>query len=328
MKISISILAVCLAQLTSAAPSFERRAVSGYNGVANSGWATVKTGTTGGSGGTVTTVTTVAALEAAIAGNAKKIVIISGTLTSTASEGLALKPGSNTSILGASGATLVNIGIRIINVSNVIVRGLKIQKVIAPTDAIAIQKSTFVWIDHNELSADQDHDKDFYDGLLDITHAGDFITVSYNYLHDHWKGSLVGHSDSNSAEDTGHLLVSYHHNYFSNLNSRGPSFRFGTGHIYNNYYNALNDGINTRDGAQLLVENNVFVDTGDAIYSTDAGFVVATGNDLGVGTNKALVGTIKPSDIPYSYTLDSIATVKSAVRAAAGATISFTSSQA
>lgn len=37
MKISISILAVCLAQLTSAAPSFEKRAVSGYNGVANSG---------------------------------------------------------------------------------------------------------------------------------------------------------------------------------------------------------------------------------------------------------------------------------------------------
>lgn len=53
----------------------------------------------------MTTVTTVAALEAAIAGNAKKIVIISGTLTSTASEGLALKPGSNTSILGASGAS-------------------------------------------------------------------------------------------------------------------------------------------------------------------------------------------------------------------------------
>lgn len=125
--------------------------------------------------------------------------------------------------------------------------------------------------------------------LLDITHAGDFITVSYNYLHDHWKGSLVGHSDSNSAEDTGHLLVTYHHNYFSNLNSRGPSFvslpchpypsqihtranccvralqRFGTGHIFNNYYNALNDGINTRDGAQLLIENNVFVGMSDAM---------------------------------------------------------------
>lgn len=65
----------------------------------------MKTGTTGGSGGTVTTVTTLAALEAAVAGNAKKIVIISGTLTSTASEGYVVKPGSNTSLLGASGAS-------------------------------------------------------------------------------------------------------------------------------------------------------------------------------------------------------------------------------
>jgi len=28
-------------------------------------------------------------------------------------------------------------------------------------------------------------DKDFYDGLLDITHAADFITVSYTKFHDH-----------------------------------------------------------------------------------------------------------------------------------------------
>lgn len=53
----------------------------------------------------MTTVTTLAALEAAIAGDAKKIVIISGTLTSTASEGVAIRPGSNTSILGAQGAS-------------------------------------------------------------------------------------------------------------------------------------------------------------------------------------------------------------------------------
>jgi pectate lyase len=50
-------------------------------------------------------VTTLAALEAAVAGDAKKIVIISGTLTSTESEGVAVRPGSNTSILGAQGAS-------------------------------------------------------------------------------------------------------------------------------------------------------------------------------------------------------------------------------
>ena len=39
--------------------------------------------------------------------------------------------------------------------------------------------------------------KDFYDGLLDITHGVKYVTVSYSWLHDHYKGSLVGHSDSN-----------------------------------------------------------------------------------------------------------------------------------
>ena len=47
-----------------------------------------------------------------------------------------------------------------------------------------------------------------------------------------------------------------------------PSFRFGQGHIYNNYFLNSDDGINTRDGAQLLVENNVYSGVSKAIYST------------------------------------------------------------
>jgi pectate lyase len=43
------------------------------------------------------------------------------------------------------------------------------------------------------------HGKDFYDGLLDITHAGDFLSVSWNHLHDHFKVTLVGHSDNNGS---------------------------------------------------------------------------------------------------------------------------------
>lgn len=39
---------------------------------------------------------------------------------------------------------------------------------------------------------------------------------------------LIGHSDSNGAEDVA-ITVSVHHIFWENLNSRGPSFRFGTG---------------------------------------------------------------------------------------------------
>jgi pectate lyase len=99
-----------------------------------------------------------------------------------------------------------------------------------------VQNAHHIWIDHNELWSDRAHDIDYYDGLIDITHATDFVTVSWNILHDRWKTSLIGHDDDNAAEDTGHLTVTYHHNYWYNLDARGPSIRFGTDHVYDNHY--------------------------------------------------------------------------------------------
>jgi pectate lyase len=57
--------------------------------------------TSGGSGGTTTTVTTLEELTAAVTGTDAKIVIVSGTITGDA----VVRVGSNTSLLGASGAS-------------------------------------------------------------------------------------------------------------------------------------------------------------------------------------------------------------------------------
>ena len=56
------------------------------------------------------------------------------------------------------------------------------------------------------------------------------------YFHNHWKTSLIGHSDNNGAEDKGHLRITYANNYWKDIGSRAPSLRFGTAHVYNNYY--------------------------------------------------------------------------------------------
>ncbi|KAL7276754.1 hypothetical protein RUND412_000252 [Rhizina undulata] len=312
---------VALAQYSSAAPTILKRASSSE--AASVGYATQNGGTTGGAGGTVVTVTTLAALTSAASGDTATIILVSGTISGAT----VVKVGANKSILGVSSSSaLVGVGLRVLDTSNVIIRNLKISYVLADSgDAIGIQASNNVWVDHVELFSDQDHDKacDYYDGLLDITHGCDWITVSYTYFHDHWKCSLVGHSDSNSAEDSGHLTVTYTHNYWENINSRTPSYRFGTGHIFNNYFVSVNDGINSRDGAELLVENNVFEDVENPIYSTDSGYVVASGNDLGDGTNEALTGTISSSDLPYSYTLGSTSTLKAYVIANAGNILTF-----
>ncbi|KAF8693146.1 hypothetical protein RHS03_08427, partial [Rhizoctonia solani] len=309
---SFTVLAVVI-QLVVASPTVVRRAST--SDVATIGYAALGK-TTGGSGGSTVTVTSLDELTDAVSDDTAKIVVISGTISGNT----VVKVGSNKSIVGASGATLAGVGLRVLNVENVIIRNLKVSKVLAEAgDAIGIQASSKVWVDHLDLSSDQDHDKDYYDGLLDITHGSTYVSVTNSVLHDHWKSSLVGHSDSNEDEDKA-ITVTYALNKWYNLNSRLPSFRFGTGHIFNNYYYDSSDGINTRVGAQLLVENNVFSGLKKPLYSTDSGYAVATGNDFGDGENTAEAGTF--STAPYDYDLLDASAVVAAV-SSAGATLSF-----
>jgi len=276
-------------------------------------------GTTGGTSGATTRVSTLAGLKSAVSGNSVKTVILTASLTGNEIVDI----NSNTTLLGANGGiTLKGIGLRVLNKSNVIVRNLKISKVLASTngDAIGIQKSSRVWIDHVDLSSDLDHGKDYYDGLVDITHGCTYVTVSWSYLHDHWKGSLIGDSDNTGNEDKA-MTVTYHHNHFARVNSRTPSFRFGTGHIYNNYFDGGQDGIDTRNGAQLLVENNVFVDTRKPIFSENNGYVVSRGNDFGGAACDAPTGTL--TSVPYNCTLSSLDSVRSDVLSGAGANLYF-----
>ncbi|TDL17664.1 polysaccharide lyase family 1 protein, partial [Rickenella mellea] len=285
--------------------------------VATLGYATLNGGTKGGVGGPTTRVSTLAALTAAVAGNSSAIVIVSGTITGNT----VVKVGSNKSVLGASGASLVGVGLRVLNEQNVIIRNLKISKVLASAgDAIGIQASNQVWVDHVDLSSDLAHDKDYYDGLLDVTHGCVGITITNSAFHDHWKASLVGHSDKNGAQDV-KITVTYANNYWYNINSRTPSLRFGHGHVFNTFFLNNNLGIDTRDAAQMLIENNVWSNSSSPIYQTDTGYAVATGNDFGGGANTAPLGTFTKA--PYSYTLLPTSSVRSSVVGSAGATLSF-----
>ncbi|MER5469843.1 polysaccharide lyase family 1 protein [Streptomyces sp. NPDC002685] len=275
-------------------------------------------GTTGGGSSTAVTVTTLDAFKTAVTGNSAKVVKVNGLISLSGQVDI----GSNTTVLGVGSASgFTGGGLRLKKVTNVVVRNLNISKPVAPADGITVQASTKVWIDHNAFSSDRDHDKDYYDGLLDITHGSDYVTVSWNTFKDHYKGSLVGHSDSNSSEDTGHLRVTYHHNWFNNVNSRIPSLRFGTGHFYDNYVVGADTAVHSRMGAQMLVENNVFRSTAVAVTtSRDSdvdGYANLTGNDLGGATTEiSQVGTFtKPS---YSYTAESASTVVASVTSGAG----------
>ncbi|HEX8411963.1 MAG TPA: InlB B-repeat-containing protein [Thermoanaerobaculia bacterium] len=289
------------------------------------GWAATNGGTTGGTGGQVVTVSTLADLKFYCAQTAPYIIRVSGTITGNEQ----IPVESNKSILGVgSTARLVGLGFRVGTssrfgqIGNVIFRNLIMEKPLAPIDKFSIQYGAHhVWIDHCELFSDRDHGVDYYDGQLDVTHAADFVTISWNVFHDHSKNSLVGHSDSNASEDTGHLTVTYHHNFFTRVDGRNPSIRFGTGHVYNNYYLDIPDyGIASRMGARVRVENNYFQNVAEPIRA-DTSLSSQAGSVSHVDTN--IFNNCGPNSItsspstwvpPYTYPLDAAANVPTLVQ--------------
>ncbi|MEV7104882.1 pectate lyase family protein [Streptomyces atroolivaceus] len=276
-------------------------------------------GTTGGGNASAVTVSSLSAFKSAVAGDTAKTVKVSGVISLSGQVDI----GSNTTVLGVgSSSGFTGGGLRLKSETNIVIRNLNISKPVAPADGITVQESSKVWIDHNSFSADRDHDKDYYDGLLDITHASDNVTVSWNTFKNHYKGSLVGHSDNNGDEDSGHLKVTYHHNHFQNVFSRIPSLRFGTGHVYNNLVECADTGAHSRMGAQMLVENNVFRNTKVAVTtnrsSDEDGYAVQRGNDLG-GAKVEISQAGSFTSPPYGYTPEAASAVSASVTAGAGA---------
>jgi pectate lyase len=282
------------------------------------GYATLAGGTTGGAGGPVVTVTSWSQLVAEAGKQTPEIIQISGILQGSGQATVR----ANKTIVGIGANSGINGGgLKISHYNNVIIRNLKLTNPVG-TDAITVQDADHVWIDHNDLSSDRNHDIDYYDGLIDITHASDWITVSWNRIHDHWKTSLISHDDDNGSEDTGHLTVTYHHNEFFNIDARGPSIRFGTAHIYNNYYHDNNNSVHSRMGAQVLVEGNVFNNVATPIKTTtlsiEDGYAVERNNIFtNSGPNNITqVGSF--TNPPYQYTIEPATAAAANVTAGAG----------
>lgn len=93
------------------------------------------------------------------------------------------------------------------------------------------------------------------------------------------------------------------------------------GHIINGWYEGMEDAVNTRQGAQMLIENSVWSGIKKCVISTDAGYAVLRGCDLGGGTNSAPTGTL--TSVPYSYSLLAVTSVTSVVGANQGAILTF-----
>ncbi|KAF2003568.1 polysaccharide lyase family 1 protein [Amniculicola lignicola CBS 123094] len=291
--------------------------------------------TTGGKGGKTVVVKDVASLRAAIGDDVPRIVIAKGTFNLTKTR---LLVGSHKSLIGyGKGAEIVGAGITVANKTNVIIQNLGI-RFILDNDGITLTNSTRVWVDHNEFESDMNHGPDYYDGQCDIVRGSDWVTVSWNYFHDHWKSSLVGNSDVLRSVDQGHLHITYHHNYWRNEGTRGNAGRFGHQHLFNNFYKDFRyQAIHSRSDNQVLVEGNVFRgDTPEPLstyglvvpmdspntspdgdYEIDGFANLGAKNDWGHGKiNITQWGNFTRA--PYKYKLTALRDVEKVVKSGAG----------
>ncbi|WP_437618096.1 pectate lyase family protein [Sorangium sp. So ce1151] len=285
------------------------------------GYATTGDGTTGGKGGEVVSVSSLAALRTEAAKSGALIIQVTGKLSGSGDD---VDVASDKTIVGVgSSGEIEGVGLNLRRSSNVIIRNLKIHHVLASSgngDGIHMDESHNVWIDHCELWADSpavNSNKDKYDGLIDATHESSDITISWTYLHDHWKGMLVGSSDSDDSD----RRITFHHNHINNVNSRLPSYRGGNGHVFNNYFeNVSASGVNSRVGACLRVEGNHFFKVKNPITTLDS---AAGGTDRKDNVFEETTGTQASGEdcawsAPYEYPLDGSAAVKAVVLEHAG----------
>jgi pectate lyase len=341
------LLAMPAAALAAVDPALQTAPADGFAGQAG--------GTNGGAAALssqIYSVTTRPQLLAAIqrGGANAKIIKLSGTIDMTegvpyantgdqAIRGLIRLP-SNTTLIGAGpGAGIVNGHIVVSNVSQIIIRNLKIVNpcdvgpIWDPTDGalgnwnsafdgIGVSGSDHVWVDHNTftdgamtddlLPIENGQVKQCHDGALDVTNASDYVTVSYNAFGQHRKNNLIGSSDTATA-DTGKLRVSFSNNVFRDIVSRAPRVRYGQVHLVNNYFVGSKSqpaypfeyAVGVGHASQILSNNNVFEIAGvtrcDEVVQPIGGTVPGAFKDTGSTLNgAALAGCPAPGSVAFT----------------------------
>ena len=299
------------------------------------GYANVGFTVTGGAGGATVTVTNGLQLNEYTDANLPYVIYISGTLQIT---GMDTHVRPNKTIIGlGTNAVLQGGGLYLYKSANVILRNLTIDG--STDDNLGMLFTTNVWVDHCTF-------KNSKDGNVDIGRASDNITLSwckfiYDTPQEHALACLLGSSDAEIISSN-KLHVTFHHNWFGeNVRERMPSIRWGTVHLYNNYYSAAGNNycIRTRLNAQARIENNVFENVRNPweIYLTDmtnaVGKILATNNlqlntvwgHSTTNTKKSLSivlvtpGTDAVFTPPYAYAPDAPEKVKAGVTNGAGA---------
>jgi pectate lyase len=292
------------------------------------GWASVagqgSTSTIGGAAGRVVTARTAAELQEYASSSEPLVIRVCGTIRAPS-----VQVTSNKTLVGVGTQATLEGGLRIrgtsdINVRDVVVKNLRVNGAYSAVDGAAIQvyNAHHVWIDHSEVW-------DSIDGLIQVVHGSDFVTVSWTKFHftqetpdkEHRFACLIGHDDLNVAEDEDHLRVTMHHNWWADyIRQRAPRVRFGDVHLFNNYWSSAgNDySIWAAMGSRLLIEQNHFEGVTNPHELHDPDAQILTAGNIYEDTSGIIASTSTAFTPPYIYEAQPAAQVAAAVTAGAG----------
>jgi pectate lyase len=226
-------------------------------------------GTVGGAGGKISLVRTSAELSEAAGRKGPTVILIPGTID-VDPFGSMIDVTSDTTIVGVGRkGELVGGGLRLPEVSNVVIRNLTFRDSYIPgdwdgksedndNDGIRIDTSDHIWIDHCEFAR-------LGDGMVDVRKDSTEVTLSWNYFHDHNKTIGIGWTDNLITR------LTLHHNRLSNTHQRNGSVdQVKAGHLYNNWLAGISSyGTAARGAGQVLVEHSLFEHSKDPIGASD-----------------------------------------------------------
>ncbi len=182
---------------------------------------------------------------------------------------LSVEEQGDLTIIGR-GEVILHFGINVKRSRNILLRNLTFQDYYDDGINIGEEETHHVWVDHCTFGhpSVRPENKDHPDGGVDIKNGTSYNTVSWCLFRNSWKTGLVGHSDKNGDTDTGRLKTTFYMNHYQNTHSRHPRVRFGEVHVLNNYYEGITGyGIAAANGALVVAEGNVFVNTVWPLYA-------------------------------------------------------------
>ena len=125
------------------------------------------------------------------------------------------------------------------------------------------------------------------------------------------------------ATDSGHLNVTLHHDWFAeDVRQRAPRVRFGSVHLFNNYYSVatlVNDwSIWASTESRVLLESNYFKGVNNPHELNTADAQLLARNNVYDGATGSMQSTGSAFEPPYTYAPDSVLSVPDIVSAGVG----------